>query len=71
EITIEFGSEILYISTSTIDIEQEQTTTFYSVPPSPIQILDSKSAPVSSIIPSTLFNISSSPSEISLLTSTS
>ncbi|CAG8847206.1 33369_t:CDS:2, partial [Gigaspora margarita] len=58
------------ISTSTIDIEQEQTTTFYFVLPSSIQILNSRSAPVSPIIPPTLFNISSTPSNISLLTST-
>ncbi|CAG8836921.1 45580_t:CDS:2, partial [Gigaspora margarita] len=66
----ETSQTIHNISTSTIDIEQEQTTTFYSVPPSPIQILDSRSAPVSPIISPTLFNISSIPPNISLLTST-
>ncbi|CAG8845453.1 9648_t:CDS:2, partial [Gigaspora margarita] len=50
--------------------EQDQTTTFYSVPPSPIQILDSRSAPFSPIIPPNLFNISSTSPNISLLTST-
>ncbi|CAG8827073.1 33363_t:CDS:2, partial [Gigaspora margarita] len=33
KITIEFGGEIHYISISTIDIEQEQTITFYSTKP--------------------------------------
>ncbi|CAG8850503.1 20164_t:CDS:2, partial [Gigaspora margarita] len=36
----------------------------------PVQILDSRSAPVSPIIPPTLYNISSTPPNISLLTST-
>ncbi|CAG8841119.1 36744_t:CDS:1, partial [Gigaspora margarita] len=70
EITVEFGGEVHNISTSTIEIEQDQTTTFYSVPPSPMQILDSRSATVSPIISPTLYNISSTPSNISLLTST-
>ncbi|CAG8804352.1 37529_t:CDS:2, partial [Gigaspora margarita] len=66
----ETSQTIYNISTSTIEFEQDQTTTFYSVLPSPIQILDSRSAPVSPIIPPILFNISSTPSNISLLTST-
>ncbi|CAG8834396.1 10444_t:CDS:2, partial [Gigaspora margarita] len=70
EITVEFGSEVYNISTSTIEFEQDQTTTFYSVPLSPIQILNSRSAPVSPIIPPTFFKISSTPPNISLLTST-
>ncbi|CAG8814499.1 21674_t:CDS:1, partial [Gigaspora margarita] len=70
EITVEFGGEIYNISTSTIEFEQDPTTTFYSVLPSPIQILDSRYAPVSSIISLTLFNISSTLPNISLLTST-
>ncbi|CAG8839544.1 25217_t:CDS:2, partial [Gigaspora margarita] len=57
-------------SQTSIEFEQKQTTTFYSIPPSPIQILDSRSAPVSLIIPLTFFNISSTLSNISLLTST-
>ncbi|CAG8826534.1 41520_t:CDS:2, partial [Gigaspora margarita] len=62
-------SQTIYnISTSTIEIEQDQTTTFYSVSPSPVQILDSRSATVSPIIPPTLYNISSTPPNISLLT---
>ncbi|CAG8836168.1 29654_t:CDS:1, partial [Gigaspora margarita] len=70
KITIEFGGEVHNISTFTIEFEQEQTTTFYSVPPSSIQILDSRSAPVSPIIPPTPFKISSTPPNTSLLTST-
>ncbi|CAG8827531.1 18922_t:CDS:2, partial [Gigaspora margarita] len=66
----ETSQTIHNISISTIEFEQEQTTTFYSVLPSPIQILDSRSAPVSPIISPTLFNISSTPPNISLLTST-
>ncbi|CAG8842325.1 25773_t:CDS:2, partial [Gigaspora margarita] len=50
-------SDSLNTKTSQINIEQEQITTFYSVPPSPIQILDPRSAPVSPIIFSTPFNI--------------
>ncbi|CAG8819390.1 15162_t:CDS:2, partial [Gigaspora margarita] len=66
----ETSQTIHNISTSTIEFEQEQTTTFYSVPPSPVQILDSRSAPVSPTIPLTLFNISSTSPNILLLTST-
>ncbi|CAG8816111.1 14225_t:CDS:2, partial [Gigaspora margarita] len=66
----ETSQTIHNISTSTIEIKQDQTTTFYSVPPSPVQILDSRSAPVSPIIPLTLYNISSSPPNILLFTST-
>ncbi|CAG8822861.1 26380_t:CDS:2, partial [Gigaspora margarita] len=67
-----FESNSLNTKTSqtSTKFEQDQTTTFYSVLPSPIQILDSKSAPVSSIIPLTLFNISFTPPNILLLTST-
>ncbi|CAG8527343.1 4709_t:CDS:2 [Gigaspora margarita] len=54
-------------SQTSIEFEQDQTTTFYSVPPSPIQILDSRSAPVSPIIPPTLFNTSSTSPNILLL----
>ncbi|CAG8829697.1 32476_t:CDS:2, partial [Gigaspora margarita] len=57
-------------SQTSIEIEQDQTTTFYSVPPSPVKILNSRSAPVSPIISQTLYNISSTPPNISLLTST-
>ncbi|CAG8667977.1 35452_t:CDS:2 [Gigaspora margarita] len=64
------NDKIYNISTSTIDIKQKQTTTFYSVLPSLIQILDLRSAPVSPIIFPILFNISSTPPNISLLTST-
>ncbi|CAG8847246.1 41127_t:CDS:2, partial [Gigaspora margarita] len=70
EITVEFGDEVHNISTSTIEFKQDQTTTFYFVPSSPIQSLNSRSAPVSPIIPPTLFNISSTLPNISLLTST-
>ncbi|CAG8842253.1 19270_t:CDS:2, partial [Gigaspora margarita] len=47
EITVEFGGKVHNISTFTIEFEQERTTTFYSVPPSPVQILNSRSAPSS------------------------
>ncbi|CAG8809772.1 39543_t:CDS:2, partial [Gigaspora margarita] len=68
KLNIETSQTIYNISTSTIEFKQEQTTTFYSVPPSSVQILDSRSAPVSPIISLTLFNISSTPPNISLLT---
>ncbi|CAG8536012.1 14852_t:CDS:2 [Gigaspora margarita] len=45
------------LTSSSSNIKQEQTTTFYSVSPSSIQLLDPIFAPVSSIISPTLFNI--------------
>jgi len=69
ETIIEFAGEIHDISTSTIEIEPENTTTFYSVSPSPEQAIGDGSAPISPITPLALQNNSSSP-DISSLSGT-